>query len=94
VGTEYHWYILGHQTVRKLDANAYTTAMTGSKFKLAHKRADKATWSASENAQKKKLIRILTEYIQELEKPPREKEMVIDLPSAQKKGRETARKAA
>ena len=39
LGTEYHWYILAHQNVRKLDANTYTTAMTGLKFKLAHKRA-------------------------------------------------------
>src|SRR5215216_2730723 len=29
VGTEYHWYILAHQNVRKLDANNYTTSMTG-----------------------------------------------------------------
>jgi hypothetical protein len=26
VGTEYHWYILAHQNVRKLNANDYTTA--------------------------------------------------------------------
>ncbi|HJY10885.1 MAG TPA: hypothetical protein VJ250_08025 [Nitrososphaeraceae archaeon] len=37
VGTEYHWYILAHQNVRKLDANSYTTSMTGLKYKLAHK---------------------------------------------------------
>lgn len=34
VGTEYHWYILAHQNVRKLNANDYTTSMTGLKFKL------------------------------------------------------------
>ena len=39
VGTEYHWYILAHQNVTKLDANDYSTSMTGFKFKLAHKRA-------------------------------------------------------
>jgi hypothetical protein len=33
VGTEYHWYILAHQNVRKLDANNYTTSMTGLKYK-------------------------------------------------------------
>src|SRR5688572_25086852 len=38
VGTEYHWYILAHQLVRKLNANDYTTSMTGFKFKVAHKR--------------------------------------------------------
>lgn len=26
IGTEYHWYILAHQNVRKLNANDYTTS--------------------------------------------------------------------
>jgi hypothetical protein len=43
VGTGYHWYILAHQNVFKLNANDYTTAMTGLKYKLAHKRAAKKT---------------------------------------------------
>src|SRR5687768_15985713 len=29
LGTEYHWYILAHQMVEKLDANSYTTSLTG-----------------------------------------------------------------
>jgi hypothetical protein len=66
VGTEYHWYILAHQNVRKLDANNYTTAMTGIKYKLAHKRADKEKWSASEKAQRKRLIKLLQEMIDQL----------------------------
>lgn len=41
VGTAYHWFILSHQYVEKLNADDYTTAMVGLKFKLAHKRADK-----------------------------------------------------
>jgi hypothetical protein len=67
VGTEYHWYILAHQLVRKLNANDYTTAMTGFKFKVAHKRFDKEKWSASERAQRKQLIRILQKMIAQLE---------------------------
>src|SRR5690349_5732592 len=67
VGTEYHWYILAHQNVKKLNANDYSTTLSGLKFKLAHKRADKETWSASENAQKKKLIKILQKMIAQLE---------------------------
>src|SRR5881392_4036375 len=51
VGTSYHWYILADQTVTKLNANDYSTAMAGLKVKLAHKRADKGTWSASDAAQ-------------------------------------------
>jgi hypothetical protein len=65
-GTEYHWYILGHQNVRKLDANTYTTALTGLKYKLAHRRAGKDTWSASEQAQRRRLIKILQEMIDDL----------------------------
>lgn len=41
VGTEYHWYILANQNVKKLDANNYTTSMIGLKYKLAHKRAER-----------------------------------------------------
>ena len=66
VGTEYHWYILAHQNVRKLDANTYTTAMAGLKYKLAHKRAEKGTWNISERAQTKRLIKVLEEMILDL----------------------------
>ena len=68
VGTEYHWYIAAHQNVRKLNANDYTTSMTGLKFKMAHKRGDNNTWSASEGAQRKRLIKFLSEVIASLEK--------------------------
>jgi hypothetical protein len=67
VGTEYHWYILAHQFVRKLDANNYTTDMVGVKFKVAHKRADKETWSASDRAQRKRLAAFLREVLAEIE---------------------------
>jgi hypothetical protein len=59
VGTEYHWYILANQNVKKLDANTYTTSMLGLKYKLAHKRPDKNNWSQSDNVQRKRLIEIL-----------------------------------
>lgn len=68
VGTGYHWYILAHQNVTKLNANDYSTSLTGVKFKLAHKRADKATWSASPRAQRKHLIKILQQMIDDLER--------------------------
>jgi len=70
IGTEYHWYILAHQNVRKLNANDYTTAMTGLKYKLAHKRADKNKWSASAKAQRKRLVKLMKELIAQLEKEP------------------------
>ena len=68
VGTEYHWYILADQTVKKLDANNYTTEMVGRKYKLNHKRADKPAWSASERAAKRRLIKFLQQAISELER--------------------------
>lgn len=67
VGTEYHWYILANQNVKKLDANSYTTSMLGLKYKLAHKRADKNNWNQSENTQRKRLVGILKELIKQVE---------------------------
>src|SRR5688500_17891439 len=74
VGTEYHWYILAHQNVRKLDANSYTTTLTGLKYKLAHKRADKDKWSATDKTQRKRLINVLKDLITQLEKEPLKEE--------------------
>src|SRR6266481_5979397 len=56
VGTEYHWYILAHQNVKKINANDYTTAMSGLKYKLAHKRAGKDKWSTTAKTQRKHLV--------------------------------------
>lgn len=68
VGTEYHWYILAHQIVKKLDANSYSTAMNGIKLKLAHKRSDKEKWNISDKTQRDHLVKLLKEYVKELEK--------------------------
>jgi hypothetical protein len=68
VGTEYHWYILAHQFVKKLNANDYSTEMTGIKYKVAHKRADKDKWNITDKGQHKRLIKMLKEFIDELEK--------------------------
>jgi hypothetical protein len=70
VGTEYHWYILAHQNVRKLNANDYTTSLTGLKYKLAHKRADKEKWSATAKTQRKRLVKLLQQLIAQLEQDP------------------------
>ena len=45
VFTEYHWYLLAHQWVRKIDADSYTTFMSGLKYKVAHKRPHWRAWS-------------------------------------------------
>jgi hypothetical protein len=54
------------QIVRKLNANEYTTSMTGMKYKMAHRRAI-SEWSANERAQLKKLITIFEESIIQLQ---------------------------
>src|SRR6266480_5296902 len=77
VGTQYHWYIVAHQIVSKLNANDYSTSMTGLKFKLAHKRADKETWSASTRAQRKKTVQILRQVATELEQQIAEDEKKV-----------------
>jgi hypothetical protein len=81
VGTEYHWYIMAHQNVSKLDANSYTTVLTGLKYKLAHRRADKEKWSITEKGQKKRLIKMLQDLIYKIE---HEDEPVIAEPSNKK----------
>jgi hypothetical protein len=68
VGTAYHWYILAHQNVAKLNANDYTTSLSGLKFKVAHKRAADGKWSASPTAQKRRMIRFLKQVVSDLEK--------------------------
>jgi len=68
VGTSYHWYILAHQNVTKLNANDYSTSMTGLKVKLAHRRAEGEKWSASPQAQRRALIKVLQEMVRDLEK--------------------------
>src|SRR5688500_4967851 len=67
VGTEYHWYILAHQNVHKLNANDYTTSLTGLKFKIAHRRADTEKWSATAKTQRKRMIKFLQDMIDQLE---------------------------
>lgn len=67
VGTEYHWFIIAHQHVKKLNANIYSTALAGTKFKAGYRRADKPKWDVSENAQKKRIIRFLKKMLAELE---------------------------
>lgn len=47
IGTEYSWYFLAHQNVRKLDTNTYVTSMNDLKYKLAHKRIDNNGWNVT-----------------------------------------------
>ena len=70
VGTGYHWYIMAHQEVLKLNEDDYTTVLSGLKYKIAHKRAAKGSWSASVPTQHKTLLKLLKEMVAQLEKKP------------------------
>jgi len=70
VGTGYHWYIMAHQEVLKLNEDDYTTVLSGLKYKIAHKRAAKGSWSASVPTQHKTLLKFLKEMVAQLEKKP------------------------
>jgi hypothetical protein len=84
VGTQYHWYIVADQVVKKLDANNYSTEMTGTKYKIAHKRFDKEKWSADEFKQRKNMIKALKEIIAELETAP-EPETTLEQPNSKER---------
>jgi hypothetical protein len=49
--------------------------MTGLKYKLAHKGVGREKWSSTDNAQRKRLIQILQEFIDQL----KTKEMVEEI---------------
>ncbi len=44
--TQYHWYILAHQRVRKIDQDTYHTFMSGVKYRIAHRRPQWRKWSS------------------------------------------------
>ena len=76
-GTGYHWVILAHQHVEKLNADDYSTIMTGLKFKLAHRRAGKDKWNLTAKSQRKHLITFLKQMIAQLETEPVQLEFEI-----------------
>jgi hypothetical protein len=68
-GTQYHWFILAHQRVRKVDQDTYETYMEGVKYKVAHKRPYWRHWNTEypdNEPEREILIRILEGYLAEL----------------------------
>lgn len=68
-GTQYHWFILAHQRVKKLDKDTYATVMEGVKYKLAHRRPYWKKWSTEypdQEPERDILIRILEDQLREL----------------------------
>ena len=67
--TRYHWYLLAHQRVRKIDADSYSTFMNGLKYKLAHKRPHWRKWSSEypdQESEQEKMIAILEDALASL----------------------------
>ena len=65
-GTQYHWFIIAHQHVRKRDADTYETVMEGVKYKVAHKRPHWRHWNTEypdQVPEREILIRILEEQL-------------------------------
>lgn len=73
VGTQYHWYILADQRVRKIDADTYHTFMSGVKHKVAHKRPHWRKWSSEypdQPSESERVVRILEETLAGLRARP------------------------
>lgn len=68
LGTEYHWLILGHQIVQKLDENVYNTEMNGLKYKVAYKKSGQERWSSSIKGQRKRVMKLLEQVLLHLKK--------------------------
>jgi hypothetical protein len=97
VGTEYHWYVVAHQNTTKQSANAYTTSLSGLKFKIAHKRAGSEKWSATPRTQRTRMIVFLRSVIADLEKQTAEEPAIgRPRPMAEPatRGRHRARRAS
>lgn len=50
-GTMFHWLVVGHQRVRKVDEDTYETFMEGAKWKIAHRRPSWRRWSTEGRGQ-------------------------------------------
>lgn len=77
--TQYHWYILAHQRVRKIDSDTYRTFMQGVKHKLAHRRPNWHRWSnqyPQQPSEREKITAILEAALTQLREEFRTKESV------------------
>ncbi|KAL1997721.1 hypothetical protein VTN02DRAFT_968 [Thermoascus thermophilus] len=71
VGTQYHWLLIAHQYVEKLDANTYATRLSGTKYKLAHRGAGRREWSVpTVKAQREREVALLEDAKQRVQGLP------------------------
>jgi len=72
--TQYHWYVLADQRVRKIDEDSYETLMTGVKHKIAHKRPHWRKWSSEYPDQpsvRERVLAVLEATISEMQRGDR-----------------------
>lgn len=65
--TRYHWYILAHQRVRKVDKDTYATLMEGVKRKIGHRRPHWHGYSYEYEDQASQLERVVAALRERLE---------------------------
>jgi len=68
---QYHWYLLAHQWVRKIDGDSYHTFMSGTKYKVAHKRPSWCQWSSEypgNTPERERIIAVLENALARLRK--------------------------
>ncbi len=73
IDTQYHWYILADQRVRKIDKDSYDTMTEGVKYKISHKRPHWRKWSSeypNNITSKEKIVRILEDMLERLRDDP------------------------
>jgi hypothetical protein len=68
-GTKFHWFLVGHQRVRKVDEDTYQTLFEATKWKVGHRRPHWRKWSSEYPEQtpaRDRVIAILEETLAEL----------------------------
>lgn len=82
VGSGYHWLIVAHQWVDKLDANTYATQMEGTKHLVAFRKPDWPVWNTqfrnSKRHAKQKAIAALQDMIARIEASGEDWEDAVD----------------
>ena len=58
-GTAFHWLLVAHQRVVKLDQDTYETLLEGTKWKVAHKRPHWRQWSSQYPGQASARARVI-----------------------------------
>lgn len=68
-GTRFHWYLAGHQRVRKIDEDTYRTLFEGTKWKVGHQRPHWRKWSTEypdQMSARERVIQALEDTLREL----------------------------